>query len=64
MGSAPHLLPVSVAISGAGQATRQFRFGSIEDRAFAPQLVGLATLHDVRQLLIQEITEVCQTLTE
>ena len=36
---------------------------NIPDR-IGPQLVGADNLHDVRQLLLTEITQVCQTLTD
>lgn len=47
VGPTPRLMPVSVAIAGSGRAERRFRFESIEDRAMAPQLVGIAALNSL-----------------
>jgi len=43
IGRAPRLLPIAVEIGGS--TPRHFSFATIEDRALAPQLVGLAALN-------------------
>jgi hypothetical protein len=45
LGAAPRLLPVSLAIAGAGPRPQRFRFESIEDRQLLPLLAGAATLN-------------------
>jgi hypothetical protein len=47
IGPSPRLLPLSVAVRGLGRPTQSFRFESVEDRALAPQLVGLAAVNSV-----------------
>jgi hypothetical protein len=47
LGPAPGLMPVTVNLAGEGLRERTFRFESIEDRALAPQLVGLAALNSL-----------------
>lgn len=47
VGSTPRLLPVSVEIDGVGHPRQSFHFASIEDRAMAPQLVGIAALNSL-----------------
>jgi len=47
MGRSPRLMPVSVTVAGGGRGSRTYRFESIEDRALAPQLVGLAALNSL-----------------
>jgi hypothetical protein len=47
VGPPPGLLPLSVEVGGAGRTRRRFQFAGIEDRALAPQLVGIATLNSL-----------------
>ena len=47
VGSAPHLLPVSVNVVNAGDKPQAFHFESIEDRALAPQIMALAALNSL-----------------
>ena len=47
VGAPPHLMPVSVAIAATERPERRFHFESIEDRALAPQLVGIASLNSL-----------------
>lgn len=49
LGGSAHLLPVVVTLSGEGRAPRTFRFESIEDRALAPSLVGIAALNSLME---------------
>jgi len=47
LGPSPRLLPITVDIDAAGRAPQRYRFGSIEDRLLAPQLVGIAALNSL-----------------
>jgi len=47
LGPSPRLLPITVDIDAAGRSPQRYRFGSIEDRLLAPQLVGLAALNSL-----------------
>ena len=47
VGASPHLLPVVVEIVSSGGRRQTFHFASIEDRALAPQLVGVAALNSL-----------------
>jgi hypothetical protein len=47
IGGAPHLLPVAVAVKGAAPEPQRFRFETIEDRALAPQLIGVAAVNSL-----------------
>jgi hypothetical protein len=45
VGPPPRLLPLTVTIEGADHPRQRFTFGSIEDRALAPQLIAIAALN-------------------
>ena len=47
VGATPRLLPVAVEIVTPGGRRQAFHFASIEDRALAPQLVGVAALNSL-----------------
>ena len=47
LGPSPRLLPITVDVGAPGRTPQRFRFGSIEDRLLAPQLVGIATLNSL-----------------
>ncbi len=47
VGPAPRLLPIGVEVAGPARPRQRFRFASIEDRALAPQLVGIAALNSL-----------------
>jgi hypothetical protein len=45
LGASPRLMPITVEVGGPGRTRQRYRFGSIEDRLLAPQLVGIAALN-------------------
>jgi len=47
LGPSPRLLPITVDVEAQGRAPQRYRFGSIEDRLLAPQLVGIAALNSL-----------------
>jgi hypothetical protein len=47
IGGLPRLMPLSVAVAGAGSERQAFRFESIEDRTLAPQIVAVAALNSL-----------------
>ncbi|MBI5711018.1 MAG: hypothetical protein HZC42_12070 [Candidatus Eisenbacteria bacterium] len=47
IGGVARMLPVRVTVAGAGRQRQDFRFETVEDRALAPSLVGVATLNSV-----------------
>ncbi|MGH7730956.1 MAG: SpoIVB peptidase S55 domain-containing protein [Candidatus Eiseniibacteriota bacterium] len=47
LGPSPSLLPLTVDVAGPGRPAQRFRFGSIEDRLLAPQLVAIAALNSL-----------------
>src|SRR5262249_2533705 len=45
IGPLPRLLPLTVEVRGAQPQPQRFHFESVEDRALAPQLLGVAALN-------------------
>ncbi len=47
IGGVVRMLPLSVSIMAAGRARQDFRFETLEDRALAPSLIGIAALNSL-----------------
>ena len=47
LGAPPRLLPIRVAVSGAGPRAQRFTFESIDDRSLLPQLLTTAVLNSL-----------------
>jgi hypothetical protein len=47
LGVKAHMLPVGIGVRGAGSRPVRFEFESIEDRALAPIVIGLATVNSL-----------------
>lgn len=45
IGTPPSLLPLTVTVAGPSRPQQRFAFGTIEDRALAPQLAAIAALN-------------------
>jgi hypothetical protein len=45
IGRPPTLLPITLDIRGPGRPTQHFAFGSVDDRALAPQLAAIAAVN-------------------